>query len=409
MNVSLSSILLFSLVTPFIMTFRLSPGETPYFLFGLIFLALLLYIILDLVHFDKSSYFKFKGILLFFIIVSSIGSAFFSAIVVRHRTSPVYMVHDIVLQQESAIQFLLRGKNPYEVTYFGTPLEEWHYSDTKKNPALYHFVMQPFYLLFALPFYFISMSFFGFFDGRIPLYFLFFTLIVLGYLIAKEKGQKLLFATFLAFNPATLAYILEGRSDVFMFAFLFISLFLLYHKKYMLAGIPMAFAFATKQSAWPILPLYGAFLYFQNRDIFLCVKRLSLLVGTYLLIILPFLLWNAQAFIDSTVLYLSGSTPNSYPISGYGWGMVLHQVGMIKDLYAYYPFVIWQIILCAPIFIFLVKFLGREPSVRRLVISYGIFLFIFWYFSRYFNNSHLAYLSTVFITAYFWPENETSS
>lgn len=405
MNISLSSILLFALVIPFIMTYRLSDGDTPFWLFGIIFLSLLLYLILDIVRLNRNFYYKLKYFLLWFIVVIVIGSAFYAAIVVRHRTAPVYMIHDITLQQERAIRFFLDGTNPYATTYFGTPLEAWHYSDTEVNPALYHFVMQPFYLLFSLPFYFVSMSVFGFFDGRITLYVLFFALLVLAFLLVKEREKRVMFVTLLAFNPAMLPYTLEGRSDVFMFAFLFAGLYLLHSNKYFLAGVPIALAFAVKQSVWPILPLYIAFLLFQTKSLGKTAQALFLFGIVFLAIIVPFLFWDPKAFIDSTVFYLSGYSSHSYPISGYGFGMLLAETRFIKDLKSYYPFIIWQIGIGLPLLFFLFRYLKREPSVKRLTIAYGIFLFVFWYFSRYFNNSHLGYLSMVFIAAYFWPEH----
>jgi len=403
-HIKLDSVLLFALVIPFIMMYRLSPGETPFWLFGLIFLSLLWYLILDLLTIPQKTYLLFKQITLWFIMFAVIGSAFVSAIIVRHQTAPIYMIHDIILQQESAIRFLLDGKNPYAVTYFGTPLEQWHYSSTEVNPAIYHFVMQPFYLLFALPFYFFSIPLLGFFDARMPLLFLFFSLLVLAALLVKDKEKRLLFLTILAFNPAMLGYTLEGRSDIFMFSFLFFGFFLLHKKRYFLAGVPIALAFAVKQSAWPLLPFYIAFLYFREKNVLRTIKMLFPFIITFGSIVFPFFLWDQKAFFDSTILYLSGSVPHSYPISGYGLGMLLSQAGIIKDLHEYYPFLLWQIVIGTPLLIFLVIFLKGSPTAGRLMLVYGIFLFVFWYLSRYFNNSHLAYLSMVFIAAYFWPE-----
>ncbi len=400
----LDSVLLFALAIPFVMGYRLSPGDTPFWFFGLIFLGLLLYLVLDLLKLKEKTFFKLKNTILWVVIVGIIGSAFYSAIVVRHRTHPVYMVHDIILQQESAIRFLLHGTNPYSTTYFGTPLEQWHYSDKETNPALYHFVMEPFYLLFSVPFYLISTRTFGFFDGRIPLVFLFFGLLFLVGRIVNNPSQKFLALVLFAFNPAMLSYTLEGRSDVFMFAFLFLGFFLLEKQKFLLAGIPIALSFAVKQSAWPLLPFYFAFVYFKNKSISKTLKDLSIFAITFVGITLPFFLWDQKAFLDSTVLYLSGNIEHGYPISGYGWGMVLTQLGVIKDANQYYPFQIWQIVIGIPLAVFLIKNLKNNLTVGRLIIAYGIFLFVFWYFSRYLNNSHLGYLSFVFMAAYFWPK-----
>lgn len=402
-KLSLDSILLLALVVPFIMNYRLSPGTTPFWLFGIIFIGVIVYILLDVSRLNLKKYFLFKNITLWIVILAVIGSAIVSAIIVRHQTSPTYAIHDIILQQESAIRFLIHGKNPYATTYFGTPLEQWHYSDTEINPALYHFVMEPLYLVLAIPFYFFSNIFFGFFDGRIPLFIFFLGALLLTNIAVKDQEKKLLFMILLAFNPAMLPYTLEGRSDMFMFPFLLVALVFLSREKYLISGIAMGVAFAIKQSVWPILPLYIFYIYFKTKS----AKKTALALLPFVLVFagstLPFLLWNAKAFFDSTIFYLSGTAQNSYPISGYGFGMLLNEFGVIKDLHAQYPFVIWQLILGIPTLVLLVKFIKKSPTVGRLTLAYGIFLFIFWYFSRYFNNSHVGYLSVVFMTAYFLP------
>ena len=400
-KISFFSVMLFCLVTPFIMNYRLSPGETPYWLFGIIFLFLFLSSLSEVFSFSE----KIKDILVWALILLVLGSGYFSAILVRHRVAPVYQTHDIILQLEGAVHFFLRGKNPYATTYFGTPLELWHYSDTEVNPALYHFVMMPWYLLFSLPFYFVSVSFFGWWDGRMPLLFLFFfTLFLIWRLMKNYPEKRRIFLALFSFNPATLGYFLEGRSDIFMYAFLFLGFYLLFIKKLSLAGIPLALALATKQSAWPIFPLYLAFLWVKaGRNFQNMIKVILPFLVTSVLVIGPFFIWDPKAFLESTIFYLSGSVSHSYPISGYGWGMVLRQLGIISDPHQNYPFWIWQLIFCLPLLIFLIRGLLKNPTVKNLIFSYGVFTFVFWYFSRYFNNSHLGYLSIVFLTAYFWP------
>ena len=403
-RIQLDDILLFALLVPFIMTYRLSPGITPYWLFGLVFLGLFCYVGINFISLKKIIQEKIKLWLLWFLIISTIGTAMLSAIIVRHETAPIYGVHDIILQQESAMQFLLNGTNPYSATYFNTPLKDWHYSDTDVNPALYHFVMEPFYLLFAYPFYFFTLPVFGFFDSRIPLAFLFLVLIFLASRLVKDRDLKRQFMILLAFNPAMLGYFIEGRDDIFMYSFFFLGLFLLYKKRFLIAGIPIALAFATKQSIWPFFPFYLAFLYFQNKNILKTIKQLIPFTVTFLIIVLPFFLWNPHAFLASTLLYLSGNDPHSYPVAGYGLGSLLHQIGIIKNVNAYYPFTIWQVVIALPVLGLLINLQRKNNSIGKMITFYGLFLFVFWYLSRYFNNSHLGYLSMVFITAYFWPE-----
>lgn len=401
-RIRLESILLFILVLPFILNYRISWLDTPYWLFGIIFLLLLLNVAVDVFWGKEKTYEKCKNILLAVITSVVILSAFVSAIIVRHQTSPVYMIHDIIVQQEAAINFLTHRINPYSADYFKTPLVNWPYSDTQVNPALYYFVMEPFYLLFALPFYVISNHTIGFFDGRIPLLFLFLSSLIFAWKIPKEQKHKRLFVALLAFNPVVLSYTLEGRSDMFMFAFLIASLFFLQKNKWYTSSFLMALAFAIKQSVWPIFPFYIAYLFWKTNDRKKVMKTFGIFALTFLIIVLPFFFWNPKAFIDSTIFYLSGNILHGYPVSGYGFSMILHQAGVIKDINSYYPFAIWQIILGIPLLVFLLLFLRKKLTIANMMMSYGMFLFVFWYFSRYFNNSHIAYISVILVTAYFF-------
>jgi uncharacterized membrane protein len=408
-NLKLDSILLFALAIPFIMTYRISPFVSQYWYFGLIFLGLLLYLLSDLFLTNLKNYNLFKNILLWILIALIVGGSFVSVITIRHKTHPIYQIHDIILQQEAAIQFLVHDKNPYALTYFGTFLEQWHYHDKEINPALYHFVMEPFYLIFALPFYYISNHTIGYFDARIPLFFLFSLMLILAFLLVRDQEKRREFVVLLALNPAMLPYTLEGRSDMFMYAFLFITFYFLYKKRYALSGIFAALAFTVKQSAWPIFPFYVVYIYFKTKNIkrtFFNIIPFSLI---FTAITLPFLLWNPKSYIDSTIGYLNGSVLHSYPVSGYGLGAILLELNIIKDKFAYYPFSIWQLAICIPLLIVLIIYLKESTSVQRLIAIYGVFLFVYWYLARYFNNSHLAYLSMIIISAYFWPikdENE---
>lgn len=411
---SLSSLLLFPLVIFFIMQYRIGPGDTPYPLFGLIFLLLLSYSVSDLLRISQKWYDVVKTTLLASICVVVLGSAFISSQIVRHQTAAIYGVNDIVVQQEAAIRYIVHGKNPYKETYFGTPLQDWHYSDTEVNPALYHFVMEPLYVLLPIPFYWLSNHTIGYFDSREVLWLLFAGVLLLGYCIPKEKETKRTLVTLLAFSPAMLGYTLEGRSDIFVYFFLLAAFFLLQKKRLFWSGVLLAIAFLVKQSAWPVFPLYALFLWALSckqqktlqRQLIFCMKNLSGFLVLLLGVSLPFFLWDKNAYIASTIGYLSGSVPHSYPISGYGFSMVLSQLGFIKNVNAYYPFTYWQIAFGLPVLGILMWQLWKKLTIQNLILFYALFLFVFWYFSRYFNNSHVGYISMVLITAYLWPEEQ---
>src|SRR3989344_7469067 len=412
-SIKLDSILLLALAVPFIMTYPLRVEGTSYVLFTSIFITLLLYIVCDLFALSKKTYAIVKIGLLSLAIFLILGSSFRAAIIRRHQISPVFEVHDMPIQIELGLQYLLRGKNPYSEDYVGTPLEEWHFDDTATNPAIYHFVMGPFYLLMSIPVYLVSNRLFGYFDARLPLYLLYGALMLMAGLLVKDIHNKLVFIILLAFSPAILNYVLEGRTDVAVHAFLFLGWFLLYKNKFIAGGISLAIAFTIKQSAWPLFPLYALWLFSQTPSKQRILSRIGQTIVqlipftvTFTAIMLPFYLWDPNSFMEDTISYLSGTIPTSYPISGYGLGMLLSELGFITDRMAYYPFIIWQILIVLPVLFFLIRYLIKRPTVKRMIVSYGILLFVYWYLSRYFNNSHLGYISLVFITAYFWPEHE---
>lgn len=378
---ALSSVLLFALSIPIVMQYRILPIEgTPYWLFGILFALLTINIL------------KPKSYLLWVILTIVLGGTTWTTIVDRSKTAPVYGVHDIILQQEAAMRYFLEGKNPYKETYFGTPLEEFHYAEIGNpdaiNPALYHFVMPPWYLLFPFPIYAISIPLLGYFDGRMALLVAMAGLLIVLGRWFKDKSLATLAVILTALSPATVDYFIEGRSDVFALFWFVWSLYLLEKKKFFWSSIIFALAVASKQTIWFAVPFY--FLSTKRKYFFASVLAATAIVA-------PFLVWDAQAFINSTVRYLQGTTSYGYPVSGYGLGMVLYELGFIKNLHAYYPFILWQIIFALPVAIFAIRWFLKKPTSSRLLLGYAFTLLVFWYMSRYFNNSHLGYLSSVFV------------
>ncbi len=384
---------------------------TPYILFAAYFLLLISYVALDLDWIrtgSRAAAWRMKLFVLFGIIAIAAGGPLVTAIVDRSRVAPVFGVHDIILQLEAAMRYLIDGINPYSATYVGTHMEAWHYTELGRdavNPALYHFVMPPWYLLFSFFFYpFVKL--FGFFDGRLPLLFTYFGTLALLAVWIKEYPKKILAIIVTAFSPVMFDYLLEGRSDHFALFWLLFALFLWHRKNVVLGAIVYALALLSKQTIWLSFPFVLLYAWQDIVKLSLTKKYLVVVgfVGTIALILGPFLVWDARSYWQSTVAFLAGTTDVSYPVAGYGLGMVLYQFGVITDIHAYYPFILWQIAVCLPLLIALLRWCGKNRSIGKLLIGYSIFLFAFWYFSRYFHNSHLGYLTLVFGVGYFLYE-----
>jgi uncharacterized membrane protein len=322
-----------------------------------------------------------------------------TAIADRARIAPVWSVHDIILQQEAAMRYLIVGKNPYKETYFGTPVESFNYDDpddpTATNPALYHFVMPPWYVLFPFPFYWAANATIGFFDGRMPLLFLLAVMLGVLYYLFRDKTLGRVAIILTALSPAVVNYTIEGRSDMFALAWMVICLFLLVRKRPILAGVVFGLALASKQTIWFAAPFFAMLAWKWDRKHIWGITLAA--VATVLVIVLPFVLWDPKAFIDSVVVYVSGGSATSYPVSGYGLSMVLRDMGVIRDIHAYYPFIFWQLALGIPALALGAKVLYRKATLSNFFIVYAVVLGIIWYASRYFNNSHVAYLSSLFV------------
>lgn len=403
------AILLFTLSVPVVMKYRILPiVGTPYWLFGLLFVALVANVLLAyrsmVIPKINPALERTRDLLIWFVLAVVVGGTTVTAMVDRSRVAPVWGVHDIILQQEAAMRYLIVGKNPYKETYFGTPVESFNYDEPGNteavNPALYHFVMPPWYLLFPFGFYVVGIKLFGFFDGRMALLFCMAGILVILWKWLKEKSFARLAVTVVALSPSVIDYFIEGRSDIFAFFWLLAALFLLQNKKLIMASAIFGLAVMSKQTIWIAVPFYAVYMFSittkDRREMWKSFIGASLVV---IALAAPFLLWDARAFMTSVILYLSGGTVGSYPVSGYGLGMVLYSAGIIRDIHAAYPFFLWQAGFGIPVLLLLLRWVWKKPSISTLLLGYGTFLTVFWYMSRYFNNSHIGYITLIFVVA----------
>lgn len=383
--------------------YRILPFEgTPYWLFAIFFVFLVSYIgvtLAGLRFWSWKRFLTFKTALLVCIVTIAAAFPVVTSIVDRHNVAPVFGVHDIILQQEAAMRYLIVGKNPYKETYFGTPMEAWHYSEMGRdaiNPALYHFVMPPWYLLAPFPFYFLANQTVGYFDGRMVLLACFVGLVYFLLCWWKKKEIGFFAVPLVLLAPGIIDYFIEGRSDTFALFFLVAALFLLDKKKPLVSALVFALALLSKQTIWFAAPFYLMLLWqnFKKHKVVLVSSLVSIVV-VVVIFVAPFFLWDARAYIDSTVSFLSGNSQSGYPIAGYGLGMLLYSSGIIRDIHAYYPFALWQAVFGLPALVVSLWFLWKKPTMSRFFFGYGVTLLVIWYMSRYFNNSHLGYVANI--------------
>lgn len=334
------------------------------------------------------------------------------SIYLRQSSKPYLFVHDNPIQIEESIKFLLSGKNPYTEDYFQTPLSDWQYGPPIYsfnsvrppesyfiNPSIYHHVSLPFGFLSVVPLYIIWNSIFGFFDARI-FYLLSYILLLFFAAGLVSKSSRFSFLALFSLNPYFVVSTLEGHNDVLTLLLIVIALILTGKNKFLLSAIPVGLAVATKQSAWIFLVVYLIFLFYKvKRPLVYKFVLIVLLVSGFLF--LPFLFWDFKSFIEDTILYVSGGLATSYPIAGTGFSAILLALGILRTSLVYYPAWLFEVIFGLPALLLCIYLLKKQRTLKMLVISYSLLLFVVLFFSRFFLNSYFGILLQFFLLGYF--------
>jgi hypothetical protein len=348
-----------------------------------------------------------------FVIVPTIA-----AIVYRHNGVPYLYIHDGAIQIEEAIKFLLAGKNPYVENYTGTPMAQWPFYEPglTSNPALYHLIYLPLTILSSLPFYVLSQVVFGWYDQRFVYLLMFVILIPMTLRAARTPGEKLSALMVVALNPLFTPFFIDGRNDIIVSFWLVGAILLLQRGRFGWAGVCVAGAIASKQTAWFFVPFFVLYVFGAERAPRSWKQvwtRLQPLLPASLLaaaILLPFLFWNAGAFVGDTISYQVGaSAETSYPIKSLGLGGLALGLGWIQHSTDAFPFSVLQIVAGSLTMLFLLMGQWRDNTIARMTMNYLILFIVFGFFSRVFNDNHLGFALTWLILPSFLAEADLPS
>lgn len=414
--ITLSGLLLFILGYNYLQNFLIANNIFFYFVF---FIVIVLYFAVDFVKIKKF-FFLYKLWLVAFLIILLVGTSWTAAIYSRYNSETVgnnlIPFHDGIAQTEEAIKGFLAGQNPYHRDYSGTELDK-NFSQIRlmdgtliSNPALTHYVYLPFYFLFSLPFYLLGQLFFGWFDQRFIIGLSFLVIILCGLCLLRHRNKKLIFLIIFCFNPLMANLFIIGYNDYFVLSLLLLTILLLKNKKICFSAITLALACLSKQSAWFFVPFYFLYLFYhqQGKNYFklkIILQKIWPAIIIFLIILIPFLINNWSSFIDDIILYPAGKTINAYPIKGFGFGYLIYKMGIVENVFAYFPFWIWQLIFGLPLFLFLIYHQKFHNTLSTMLLNYGIFLLVFWFFSRFFHQNYIGYLSDIFLLSFLLREH----
>lgn len=332
----------------------------------------------------------------------------------RQKSLAEAFINDSALQIEIAGRYILLGINPYSQSYEQTDLAKWRYVDDAGNtinPALYNNVHPPLLLMVSALEYRIFSQLLGWSDIRVIYLLAYVSILILAWRKFGVTQQFLLFLVFVAANPLFTTFISQGTNDVVVLALLLWSLFVVERKgSLVMAGCLLGLALATKQTAWVAAP----FVFFRLMAIKPRRALFPFIAGTTviaLLCYLPFIVWDAGALINSIVLYISTNTTTLtpiHPIEGIGFAAALPALGIVKTIYSQYPFMIVQLAVLGAVCI-LYLFVKHHKTTKNT--SHELFFIamataVVWFFSKYFLQSHLGYIVTLFGCAYFWESRD---
>ena len=329
----------------------------------------------------------------------------------RHLRGPVSYAHDGgVIQTEVTITYFLQGLNPYIEDFEDTPMAEWGYADYRT--ALYHYPYLPWTFVFSAPFYLASLALVGWFDERIVYLLLFGLTLILTHRLVQRPMEKRIAVAIMGLNPILMVSLIFGENDLFVLAWIVLALWLVQPSRgqpatrhYLLGSAAFGLACASKPTAWFLLPFWLLYLLRDQwgdtlipplttwRDLFITLlRRVWTLALVVLLAIGPWFAWSPAAMYDDVWRWAAGQGATGYQIWGWCASNYVLGLGWVSDRFAYWPFIIPEIIICLPLLILLLWRQVRSNTMGMMLYGYVVFLLAFSYVSRFFQPNYLGYM-----------------
>jgi hypothetical protein len=383
---------------------------------ALLVIGVMTYVLLDLVFPERGEtavsptrrqrlLFMARLIIVFYVLMTAVLLFTGFNIAQRRAEGPATHAHDGLIQTEIAIEYLLDGKNPYTENYLDTPMADFTGQEPPLTDApLYHNAYLPFLFIGSIPFYLLSQWAFGWYDQRF-VYLLAYGVILLALpaLVAKPRDKLALLIAF-GLNFLFVYYLADGRNDIMIMLWLVLSLVFLSRGRIAASALFIGLAVATKHQAAFFLPFY--FLYLLPKrpklaDLLLLVRQTWPLYVVVAVIVLPFLLWDSAAFIEDTVLYLTGAIETSFPMKGWGFSTLLLAFNLVADPEAAFPFWLFELIFGLPALLWLLWRQWQDNHLQNVLIGFAIFSFVFQFFSRFFSDNYFVFTLQLLVIAYF--------
>jgi hypothetical protein len=302
--------------------------------------------------------------------------------------SPTALIGDGAYQIQLARNVLMRGVDPYGFNYAGTGLERAPWNQPFPNPSLHHLDYWPGTIVLPLPVQAAFQGLLGWWDERIWLLLAAVAVwLLVRRLVPGVAGRMAAVAFFLIPGHSLLAVL--GDNDLPMVALLLGATLAIGTRKFLLAGLLLGLAIATKQTSLIAVPVLAAYAAGQQIGWRQFLRAAGLAIAAVGVLLLPFVLWNARAFVADTLLFNFASGAEAYPIQGLGLSSILLQAGIIHGARDAFPFLAIQIPLVLGIWLLAWRRLIHAPRAGELILFSGLAFFVFLFTNRFAQQTYL--------------------
>jgi len=303
-------------------------------------------------------------------------------------TSPKALIGDAAYQTQLAGDFLLKGTDPYGADYGRAGLASAPWAESFPSPALHHLVTWPGQLLFPLPLQAASRLVFGWWDERVFLLLAAAAVwLLLRALLPGMPGRLAAIALFLVPGHSLLAVL--GDNDLPVLALLLGAVLAAQRRRFLLMGLLLGCAIATKQHALLAVPLIVVWASVRGATVGSIARAAIAGAAVVAAFIVPFVLWDAAAFFRDTVVFIVGSGADAYPINGFGLSAMLLSAGVIHGARDAFPFALLEIVAAAAVWAGGWRWLRRGAPVSDVLLLLGLVFLCVLFVSRYFHDTHL--------------------
>ncbi len=126
------------------------------------------------------------------------------------------------------------------------------------------------------------------------------------------------------------------------------------------------------------------------------------------LLLLPYLLWDANALVDDVWRWSNGTAAPAYQIWGWGASNFVLALQLVSSRFGYWPFWVPQLLVSLPLLVWLLRWQARDNTLAGAAWRYGFFLFVFLFVSRFMNENYLGFVLALWAMGYFVAESKNS-